>query len=287
MKVLKYILFLLFILLGLFQSKVEAKPVVLEDDKIAVFTEQGFNEESTEKEWLSLHYLKEETFRNNFLLFHVSSETSYPNDLTEELCLKNSGNRLKSGFQSSQATSSHQRKRGEVNRFFVGNTELVDAWKALNNIGVDDAIRKNPGYLKNVDDYAKRSGKSADEVADLAKNNENGVEQFLDELEDTPASGHWDKNPFQRGRDIEDDLGQNLPETFKTIDKYDDVTGEATSIKSLDLDAKTYQSASKLRARLNKYLKDLEDFTEASQGARTVGDEFKSSKLKNFGACHP
>ena len=149
---------------------------------------------------------------------------------------------------------------------------MVDAWKALDNIGVDDVIRKNPDYLKNIDNYAKRSGKSADEVADLAKNNENGIEQFLDELEDTPASGHWDKNPFQRGRDIEDDLGQNLPETFKTIDKYDDVTGEATSIKSLDLDAKTYQTPSKLRSRLNKYVDQLDNFAGHRQEGFVIGD---------------
>lgn len=150
--------------------------------------------------------------------------------------------------------------------------KLVDSWKALDNIGVDDVIRKNPDYLKNMDDYAKRSGKSPDEVADLAKNNENGVEQFLDELEDTPASGHWDKNPFQRGRDIEDELGQNLPETFKTIDKYDDVTGEATSIKSLDLDAKTYQTPSKLRYRLNKYLDELDKFDGYQLEGVEIGD---------------
>lgn len=149
---------------------------------------------------------------------------------------------------------------------------MVDAWEVLDNIGADDAIRKNPGYLKNVDDYAKRSGKSADEVADLAKNNENGIEQFLDELEDTPSSGHWDKNPFQRGRDIEDELGQNLPETFKTIDKYDDVTGEVTSIKSLDLDAKSYQSSSKLKSRLNKYMKELEGFDGYQLEGVEVGD---------------
>lgn len=149
---------------------------------------------------------------------------------------------------------------------------LASSWEALDNIGVDDAIRKNPDYLKNVDDYAKRSGKSPDEVGNLAKNNENGIEQFLDELEDTPASGHWDENPFDRGKLIEDDLGQNLPETFKTIDKYDDVTGEVTSIKSLDLDAKTYQTPSKLRARLNRYVDELDNFIGHGQEGVIIGN---------------
>ena len=174
--------------------------------------------------------------------------------------------------KSKLATHPNRTVLSQENQMVFKNTDLVDAWKALDNIGVDDAIRKNPSYLKNVDDYAKRSGKSADEVADLAKNNENGIEQFLDELEDTPASGHWDKNPFQRGKDIEDDLGQNLPETFKTIDKYDDVTGEVTSIKSLDLDAKTYQTPSKLRSRLNKHLDELDDFDGYQLEGVEIGD---------------
>ncbi|WP_282048521.1 fibronectin type III domain-containing protein [Maribacter aquivivus] len=138
--------------------------------------------------------------------------------------------------------------------------ELVISWGALNSIGVDDIIRKNPEYLKNIDNYVSSSGKSYEEVSNLALNNENGIEQFLDELEATPASGYWDNNPFQRGRDIEDALGQNLPETFKTIDKYDNGTGKVTSIKSLDLDAKTYETTSKLKSRLNKYIEELENF---------------------------
>ncbi len=33
-----------------------------------------------------------------------------------------------------------------------------------------------------------------------------------------------------------------------------------TSIKSIDLDAKTYQDASKLRGRLNKYVDQVDEF---------------------------
>ncbi|MCO5277398.1 MAG: hypothetical protein M9911_05365 [Saprospiraceae bacterium] len=150
---------------------------------------------------------------------------------------------------------------GEALRALFGEkVGCVKAWESLSKGGVEDVIRRNTDYLKNIDDYAVRSGQHTDEIVDIAKNNENGVEQFFDELENTPASGHWDLNPFQRGRKIEDDLGQNLPENFKTLDKYDEVTGEATSIKSIDLDAKTYQTASKLRGRLNKYIDELEKF---------------------------
>lgn len=150
---------------------------------------------------------------------------------------------------------------GEALRALFGEkVRCLRAWESLSKGGVEDVIRRNTDYQKNIDDYAVRSGKHTDEIFDIAKNNENGVEQFFDELENTPASRHWDLNPFQRGRNIEDDLGQNLPENFKTLDKYDDVTGEATSIKSIDLYAKTYQTGSKLRGRLNKYIDELEKF---------------------------
>ncbi len=135
--------------------------------------------------------------------------------------------------------------------------ELVDAWKALDNIGVDDVIRKNPDYLKNIDDYAKRSGKNVDEVADLAKNNENGIEQFLDEL-GASSSGVWSQNPFKRGQDIEQALGHNLPRNFPVIDKFEN--GLATSIKSIDLNAKTYQDVTKLEYRLKNYVDKVAGF---------------------------
>jgi hypothetical protein len=150
---------------------------------------------------------------------------------------------------------------------------LGDSWRALDDAGFDDAIRRNPDYVKNVDDYTKRSGNSPNDVADIAKNNENGVDQFIAELEDTPATGYWDENPFERGRLIEDVLGRDLPQNFKTSDKYDNITGEATSIKSLDLDAKTYQTPSKLRSRLKKYMNEIEDFTQHQVGVVSVGDK--------------
>ncbi len=143
---------------------------------------------------------------------------------------------------------------------------------ALANSNFDDAFRRNVDYLDNISKYSTKTGKSADEIVTTAKNNENGVEQFLDELEDTPASGCWDLNPFDRGRCVEDLLGQDLPETFKTIDKFNFGNGQAVSIKSIDLDAKTYQTASKMKNRLKKYLVDLDIFTGHSQEGFLVGN---------------
>jgi len=160
---------------------------------------------------------------------------------------------------------------GEALRALFGEkVGCVRAWESLSKGGVEDVIRRNTDYLKNIDDYAVRSGKHTDEIFDIAKNNENGVEQFFDELENTPASGYWDLNPFQRGKKIEIDLNKNLPDPYKTIDKYDN--GIAISIKSLDVDAKTYQNISKLKNRLKKYIDDLHDFQGYSMGGWDIGN---------------
>ena len=160
---------------------------------------------------------------------------------------------------------------GEALRALFGEkVGCVRAWESLSKGGVEDVIRRNTDYLKNIDDYAVRSGKHTDEIFDIAKNNENGVEQFFDELENTPASGYWDLNPFQRGKKIEIDLNKNLPDPYKTIDKYEN--GIAISIKSLDVDAKTYQNISKLKNRLKKYIDDLHDFQGYSMGGWDIGN---------------
>ena len=58
--------------------------------------------------------------------------------------------------------------------------------------------------------------------------------------------GVWDLGNFERGVAIEQQLGHNVPAAFPAIDIWDEATGAATSIKSLNLEAKTYQSASVL-----------------------------------------
>ncbi len=69
----------------------------------------------------------------------------------------------------------------------------------------------------------------------------------------------WDKGPVVRGNIIEKEVGQNLPPTFPTLDRM--VKGNATSIKSRDLDAKTYLNPTKLRYQLKKDIDKLADFT--------------------------
>ncbi|MGL4825647.1 MAG: hypothetical protein ACRC4G_05595, partial [Alphaproteobacteria bacterium] len=60
------------------------------------------------------------------------------------------------------------------------------------------------------------------------------------------------------GEKIEQALGQNLHKNYPVIDRFDN--GVVTSIKSIDLNAKTYQDAKKLQRTLEKYVDKVADF---------------------------
>lgn len=56
----------------------------------------------------------------------------------------------------------------------------------------------------------------------------------------------------------------NLPDTFPVIDKW--LNGMATSIKSIDLNAATYQNAARLTYRLNQYIDNIAIYDGGSLG---------------------
>lgn len=63
----------------------------------------------------------------------------------------------------------------------------------------------------------------------------------------------WNRNPFERGRAIETQLGRSpqLAGNFPVIDRFNN--GTATSIKSIDLTAQTYQNIPNLTNRIQSY----------------------------------
>jgi hypothetical protein len=83
----------------------------------------------------------------------------------------------------------------------------------------------------------------------------------------------WKQGWAARGRYFENRLGRNLHPNFPTIDKISD--GVATSIKSIDLDAATYQNPSSLRYRLNNWVDQVEGFN----GAQWGGNEVKETAI--------
>ncbi|MFN5999351.1 MAG: RHS repeat-associated core domain-containing protein, partial [Paracoccaceae bacterium] len=78
----------------------------------------------------------------------------------------------------------------------------------------------------------------------------------------------WSLPPLERGKAIEKMMGQNLPDSFPVIDKVGGMI--ATSIKSMDLNAKTYASAAKLEAKVVGYAKTVGGFQGASYAGTAV-----------------
>ena len=76
------------------------------------------------------------------------------------------------------------------------------------------------------------------------------------------SASPWLLKPFARGQAIETSLGQNLPKNFPVIDKFEN--GVATSIKSLDVNAASYQNAATLSRTLGGYIDDVAAFNGRS-----------------------
>ena len=76
----------------------------------------------------------------------------------------------------------------------------------------------------------------------------------------------WNMNPFTRGNVIENLLGRspNLAQNFPVIDRFKN--GLATSIKSLDLGAKSYQNITTLTRTVEGYVNKLANWQGANWG---------------------
>jgi filamentous hemagglutinin len=71
-------------------------------------------------------------------------------------------------------------------------------------------------------------------------------------------SGVWRLDPFRRGQVIEENIGRNVPSNFPVIDRFQD--GVVTSIKSIDLNAASYQNNSTLNRVLRGYIDKVAEF---------------------------
>ena len=74
-------------------------------------------------------------------------------------------------------------------------------------------------------------------------------------------------DPLARGRAVEQ-AWENLPSNFPTIDRF--ANGVATSIKSIDLNAATYQDAAALTSKVNGYVDSVAGFNGRVLANRTI-----------------
>ena len=115
---------------------------------------------------------------------------------------------------------------------------------------LDVFTRTDPGAYAQIRDWATGAALLAGGMPPVAAGETVAAEQ---------ASEAWTYGWARRGQYFDQLLRDgSLPPLFRTIDNFTD--GAATSIKSIDLNAATYQDAARLTYRLNQYVDDLGDY---------------------------
>ena len=115
---------------------------------------------------------------------------------------------------------------------------------------LDVFTRADPGAYAQTRDWATGAALLAGGVPPVAAGEAAAAEQ---------ATEAWTYGWARRGQYFDQLLRDgSLPPLFRTIDNFTD--GIATSLKSIDLNAATYQDAARLTYRLNKYIDDLGDY---------------------------
>jgi hypothetical protein len=115
---------------------------------------------------------------------------------------------------------------------------------------LDVFTRTDPGAYAQTRDWATGAALLAGGVPPVAAGEATAAGQ---------ASEAWTYGWARRGQYFDQLLRDgSLPALFRTIDNFTD--GVATSIKSIDLNAATYQDAARLSYRLNQYVDDLGDY---------------------------
>ena len=95
------------------------------------------------------------------------------------------------------------------------------------------------------------------------------------------AGSPWLLSAFQRGVAIENMLGRNLVQNFPVIDRW--ANGIATSIKSIDLGAKSYQNISTLTLTVRGYIDTLakgQGQPKALGGVQILSDQIQGRVLE-------
>ena len=125
---------------------------------------------------------------------------------------------------------------------------------------LDAFTHADPGEYAQTREWATGAALLAGGVPPVAAGEAAAAEQ---------ASEAWTYGWAKRGQYFDQLLRDgSLPTLFRTIDNFTD--GVATSIKSIDLNAATYQDAARLTYRLNKYIDDLGDYEGGSLITTTV-----------------
>jgi hypothetical protein len=137
---------------------------------------------------------------------------------------------------------------------------------------LDVFTRTDPGAYAQTRDWATGAALLAGGVPPVAAGEAAAAEQ---------ASEAWTYGWARRGQYFDQLLRDgSLPPLFRTIDNFTD--GIATSIKSIDLNAATYQDAARLTYRLNEYIDKLGEYKGGVLSNTEVSLSAISSRVLNL-----
>jgi hypothetical protein len=137
---------------------------------------------------------------------------------------------------------------------------------------LDAFTRTDPGAYAQTRDWATGAALLAGGVPPVAAGEAAAAEQ---------ASEAWTYGWARRGQYFDQLLRDgSLPVLFRTIDNFTD--GIATSIKSIDLNAATYQDAARLTYRLNEYIDKLGEYEGGILSNTEVSLSAISSRVLNL-----
>jgi len=149
----------------------------------------------------------------------------------------------------------------------------------LSAVGLVPVVGDAIGAGARITKFLEKFPRKRYEVVNLLEKHFDDITVIRKYLPPKPGNiGAWAFKPFARGKALEIPIGKVLKKqdgkliglfgNFKTIDMWNKDIGKAVSIKTLDLNAKTYHNASAFKHTINGYAKELQEFVEA--GGKSV-----------------
>jgi hypothetical protein len=184
--------------------------------------------------------------------------------------------------------------RAEIKRVFydVGDTRGGDAFnRALSESlapGVDrqdreEILRRFEPYTRMDPAEAAQLGRDVTSqglIVPAAAAIRSAAETAAARQSIASSASAWLLGWAERGKQISKALGQNLADNFPVIDRF--FGGIATSIKSIDLNAATYQNAARLLRRINGYVDQVAKFSGKTWGDKTILEEEITGRALNL-----
>lgn len=137
--------------------------------------------------------------------------------------------------------------------------------------GVDLFIYENPTSATPV--------KVQDQTQQV--NKDNLAEQALSQNHESTIIGQPWENYIQSTSPATTIDLNSIKSNFKAFDHFDPATGLATSDKTLNTAAKTYQDPKKITSQINKYIDQMDNFTGDNKGRfELTNDKIKSKEMQ-------